>query len=129
MPTTHRTDIQMRFCDSDALGHINNARYAEYAEVARLEFFRVIGTTVESLILANLNIDYRRQVEVGEKIHIDTWVEKLGNSSVTIGHALMADDHRAADVSSVVVHFDYQTGRPKPLSDEMRAALGRYIPA
>ena len=129
MPTTHRTEIQMRFCDSDALGHINNARYAEYAEVARLDFFHVIGTTVRSLILANLNIDYRRQVEIGEKIHIDTWVEKLGTSSVTIGHALMANDKRAADVSSVVVHFDYEAGKPKPLSDEMRAALSRYLVA
>ena len=33
----HRTDIQMRFGDTDALGHVNNASYASYAEVARLE--------------------------------------------------------------------------------------------
>jgi len=76
---THRTDIQVRFGDSDALGHINNASFATYAEVARLAFFSDLGGTVQSLILANLCIDFRRQVKVDEPVHVDTWVEKIGN--------------------------------------------------
>ena len=35
----HRTDIQVRFGDTDALGHVNNASFAAYAELARLDFF------------------------------------------------------------------------------------------
>ena len=32
MPSSHRTDIQVRFADTDAQGHLNNGSYAIYAE-------------------------------------------------------------------------------------------------
>lgn len=125
--TTHRTDIQMRFGDTDALGHINNARFASYAEVARLEFLSALGGSVRSMILASLYMDFRRQVQLGERVHVDTWVAKLGRSSITLGQTIYANDERAADVSSVVVHFDYATGKARELSVEMRALLGPYL--
>jgi acyl-CoA thioester hydrolase len=127
MHNTHRTDIQMRFCDTDALGHVNNARYAEYIELARLEFLRSLGTSVQSLILASLYIDYRRQVSLNERIHVDTWIEKLGNSSITTAHAIFANGERAADVRSVVVHFDYENNKAKALTADLRAALAPFL--
>ncbi|HEY4131817.1 MAG TPA: thioesterase family protein [Gemmatimonadaceae bacterium] len=127
MHKTHRTEIQMRFCDTDALGHINNAKYAEYVEHARLDFLRHVGTTVQSLILANLNIDYRKQVGPDETIYVESWIERLGNSSISVRHAMFANGERAADVSSVVVHFDYAAGKAQALTDEMRRSLGAYV--
>jgi acyl-CoA thioester hydrolase len=127
MHKTHRTDIQIRFCDSDALGHINNARYLEWLEHARLDFMRQLGTTVQSLILANLSIDYRKQVDPNDALHIDTWIEKLGNSSISIKHTVFANDARAAEVSSVVVYFDYAAAKSQPLTAEMREILGEYL--
>jgi acyl-CoA thioester hydrolase len=128
MPTsTHRIDIQVRFSDTDALGHLNNASFATYVEVARLEFLRALGKSVTSLILANLAVDYRRQVLFDEPVQVETWVEKLGTSSIAIAHAVYASDQRAADVRSVVVHFDYATNKSLPLTDEMRARLQPFV--
>src|SRR4051812_6503027 len=78
----HRTDLQMRFSDTDALGHVNNVSFAAYAETGRVEFLKRLGKAVTSLILANVSIDYRRQIQYGERIHIETWVEALGRSSI-----------------------------------------------
>ena len=117
----------MRFADTDALGHINNARYAEYVELARLEFLRVLGTSVRSLILASLYIDYRRQIALDEAIHVESWVERLGNSSIAIAHTVFASGEAAAEVKSVVVHFDYAKSKSQPLTPEMRRALEEYL--
>lgn len=119
----HRTDLQMRFSDTDALGHVNNVSFAAYAETGRVEFLKRLGKSVTSLILANVSIDFRRQVTYGESIHIDTWVETLGRTSITLGQTIWAGKHRAADVRSVAVHFDYATGRPIELTDEIRREL------
>lgn len=128
MPSqTHSTTIQTRFSDTDALGHINNASFATYSEIARLEFFSAVGTSVRSLILANLSIDFRRQVLVGERVHVETWIEKLGSSSVSVGHTIFANDERAADVRSVVVHFDYSSNRSAPLAPDLRDRLAAYL--
>ncbi|HEY4219344.1 MAG TPA: thioesterase family protein [Gemmatimonadaceae bacterium] len=123
----YRTDIQVRFADSDALGHINNASFAAYVEVARLDFLAALGKSVRSLILANLYIDYRRQVGWDESVHVETHVEKLGNSSMTLIQTVYANGARAADVRSVVVHFDYAANKSQSLTDEMRARLEPYI--
>jgi acyl-CoA thioester hydrolase len=126
MPT-HRTDIQTRFGDTDALGHVNNASFAEYAEVARLDFLRRFGESVRSLILASLYVDFRKQVGWDETVHVDTWVEKLGTSSITMAQTIYAGDQRAADVRSVVVHFDYANGKSRELTADMRSALEPFV--
>jgi acyl-CoA thioester hydrolase len=130
MPTTHdthRTDVQMRFADTDALGHINNATFATYAELARLEFLSKLGGSVRSLILASIYLDFRRQVQLGETVHVESWIEKLGNSSFTIAQTIFANGEKAADVKSVVVHFDYSAQKSQPLSADMRNALAPFL--
>jgi acyl-CoA thioester hydrolase len=119
----HRTEIQVRFADTDAQGHLNNGSYAIYAETARLAFFRDLGSGVGSLILAHLAIDFRRQVRFGEAVAVDTWVERVGTTSVALRHAIRADGAVAADVRSVVVRFDYESQRPAPWTEAQRADL------
>lgn len=125
----HRTDIQVRFGDTDALGHINNAAYAQYAELARLDFLRQLGRPVSSLILARLAIDFRRQVDFVEPVHVETWVERLGRSSIGLRHAVHAAGELAAEIESVVVVFDYEAGRSVEMSGGLREALARWAPA
>ena len=117
----------MRFSDTDALGHVNNIAFASYAETGRVDFLKRLGHSVASLILAHVAIDYRRQVAFGESLHIETWVESLGKSSITLGQAIWANDERAADVKSVAVHFDYTTGKPIDLPTAIRAVLEPMI--
>jgi acyl-CoA thioester hydrolase len=122
----HRVDIQMRFADTDALGHVNNGSFVLYAETGRLEFLRVLGGAVRSLILAHLAIDFRRQVVYGESMAIETWVERVGTTSVTLLQTIRASGAIAADVRSVVVYFDYVSQRPQPWPAELRTVLEAY---
>jgi acyl-CoA thioester hydrolase len=117
----------MRFGDTDALGHVNNAKFATYTEVARLDFLRCLDTPVTSLILASLYIDYRRQVNYNDSIHVLTWVDRLGGSSITLGQSIFANSDLAADVRSVVVHFDYESAASRPLTDDMRSRLAPHV--
>lgn len=122
----HRTPVQMRFADTDALGHVNNGSFVLYAETARLQFLGDLGTQVGSLILAHLAIDFRRQVLFGVPLVVESWVERIGTSSVTILHAIRAGDAVAAEVRSVVVSFDYAAQRASPWPAAMRAALAAH---
>lgn len=123
----HRTPIQMRFSDTDALGHINNGSFAIYAEVARLALLSELGESFRSLILAHLSIDFRRQVHFGDRIEVDTAVEKVGTTSITLRQVVLANGEAAAEVHSVVVLFDYAAQRPRPLPPDARALLGPFL--
>ncbi len=117
----------MRFGDTDALGHVNNASFAAYTELGRLDFMHLVfGDAVRSLILASLSIDYRRQVTYGEALHVDSWVERVGRSSMTLGQAVYANGNLAANVGSVVVYFDYVNAKALELTPAMREQLAPY---
>jgi acyl-CoA thioester hydrolase len=122
----HRTQVQMRFGDTDAYGHVNNASFAAYAEVARLDFLLCLGKAVRSLILANLSIDFRRQLTFGESVHVETWVERLGRTSITMRQTVHGDNKLAADVKSVVVLFDYSSGQATELTSDIRDAMAPF---
>jgi acyl-CoA thioester hydrolase len=119
----HHTPVQMRFADTDALGHVNNGSFVVYAENGRLEFLRDVGCDVERLILAHLSIDFRRQVAFGQAIVVDTWVEKVGTTSLTLRQDVRADGTVAAEVRSVVVCFDYGAQKAVAWSEAVRREL------
>jgi len=123
----HDIEIQVRFCDTDALGHVNNASFAQYAEIGRLESLRVIGQEVTSLILARLAIDFRAQVTPGDTVIVSTSIERIGRSSITLKQTITANGKIAADVGSVVVYFDYNTNRAQELPADLKAKLGVYL--
>ena len=60
----HRRVLDVRFADTDAMGHVNNAKYLTYCESARIAYWTdVTGEPVrlgsegaESLILAEARI-------------------------------------------------------------------------
>jgi acyl-CoA thioester hydrolase len=116
--------IQVRFNDTDALGHVNNAAYAHYAELGRLYFLRSLEVEVGKLILARLELDFRRQVKFGDDVSVETAVERIGNSSIHVGQKIFAGDEIAAEVKSVVVYFDYESGRAVRIPDQFREKLG-----
>ncbi len=136
----HRTEIQVRFADTDALGHVNNAVYATYAELGRVEFMRALGIAPGGFILARLALDYRRQVRLGERVSVETWVERVGNTSVTMRQVVLVGGWAAAaaatpaapegavevaaevaaEVEAVAVTFDYATNRPVRVPETLR---------
>jgi len=117
------TPVQVRFADTDALGHVNNAAFASYAELGRLALFERSGRGVGSLILARLAIDFRRQVRIGQRVEVESGVARIGRSSITLVQRVTADGETAADVDSVVVWYDYGTQGPAPVPGDVRDAL------
>lgn len=127
-----RTDIQVRFNDTDMLGHLNNTSYALYAEQGRVAFmdvFRNEGALPEGVfvILARIELDFFKQVRYGDRVHVLTQVAKLGRTSITLVQDICGNDALAARAVSVVVVFDYGAQKPIPIPKSARAMLEPYL--
>lgn len=123
LPSPFVVDIQMRFRDTDRLGHVNNATVATYAEIGRLEYFRAAGANLTSMILARLALDFRRQIYLGQSVQIETRTLSIGTSSITIRQNVLADGEVATEIESVIVCFDYDAQRAVPVPDRLRNML------
>ncbi|MGP1674773.1 MAG: acyl-CoA thioesterase [Candidatus Limnocylindrales bacterium] len=135
----HRVTIDVRFADTDAMGHVNNAVYLTYCEMARIRYWTdVTGEPIapghegaESLILAEARITYRAPVFHGERVTIETRATNIGRTSFTLEHRLTAcspdgDPRVVATSDSIMVRYDYATDRPAPLSDDFVAAIEAF---
>lgn len=129
----HRTEIQVRFADTDALGHVNNASFATYGETARIAFFREVAGMYSSpgetgnFILARLAMDFRSQVKLGQKVEVITRLRRLGTTSLTIAQDVLADGVLAAELEAVAVSFDYSTQRPVAIGGQLRELAERLL--
>ena len=104
----HRTAIQLRFADVDAMGHVNNARYAEFLEVARMDMSLSLGIQGDEnhSMLARLELDYVREIRLGQDVFIESLVERVGNSSWTVAARFVADNVPCAFARSVQVRVN-----------------------
>ncbi len=118
----------MRFGDTDAMGHVNNATFLTYLEDARVGYFTgasggLVG--LAGLILARTEIDFVAPIRFGAgAVRTTAWVEHVGTKSFRMGYTMEQDGQVVARATSVQVAYDYAAGASRPLSDDERAALG-----
>ncbi|GGJ50267.1 acyl-CoA thioesterase [Deinococcus roseus] len=126
MPSPLVTDIQIRFGDTDMLGHINNAAYVQYLEVARMQMVqeaRKRGIPNFNFVLAHISLDFRREIKLGQQVQVETTVVKIGKSSFEMAYQVLADGVVCSTAKSVQVGIDPQAMTSAVLPDAVRGFL------
>ena len=130
-PSKYRLSIEVpvRFRDTDGMGHVNNAVYLTYLEVARERYWREVFGLVDyrrvDIILARVEIDFVSPSEVGETVVIGIRASVLGRKSFDFLYEGWAKGDRrlVASARSVQVLFDYEKGVSKELTAEFRRLI------
>jgi len=124
-----RVPMKVRWGDLDAFNHVNNATFLVYAQEARLEWLAgVEGTWFDDSmmpVVAAANVNFRRQLAWPARIAVELAATRIGTSSVTIAHRIVAEDDAGclyADGEVVMVWIDPASGRSVPLPEPIRTA-------
>jgi len=132
-------ELPVQWGEQDLYGHVNNIIYFRWFESARvaygerLDFARLFREARLGPILASVRCDFRRQVTYPARVRIGARITRLGNSSLTMVHAVTKADsgELLAEGDSTVVFFDYaaqkSTRIPDDLRDRIRALEGRPL--
>lgn len=142
MARTH-IDIELRWGDQDAYGHVNNVSFARYLEEARVRTFW-LGSGREAtgmaghfrgdtaggpkMLVASQQIEFLRVLEYSEHpLVVELWIGRLGGSSLELHYELVdgSVEERAvvARAITTIVMVDGRTLRPSRLSAEGRASV------
>jgi acyl-CoA thioester hydrolase len=132
--TRHEYACHVRFSDVDVYGHVNNVKYFEYYQEARIAF--VLGLHDGGLfdsesshrqVVARIDVDYRRPILFRpEPYVVQTWVTRVGTSSYDLGCRIVDDPAAATVFSNAVVRlvaYDTSAQRSRPLTDSERSRL------
>ena len=125
-------ELMPRFRDTDAMGHINNAVYVTYLEVARQVYWRRLSGATDygrvPFILAHVTIDFRAEALVHEVLLLGIRCEWVGDKSFAFAYQIRteADDRLVVEATSIQVCYDYQAKRSIPMPAELRRAAEAF---
>ncbi|HEX6516564.1 MAG TPA: thioesterase family protein [Nocardioidaceae bacterium] len=124
----HRYECHVRFSDVDIYRHVNNVKYFEYYQEARLAFLSTLGRHETrgrfSVVVARIQVDYRRPLLFRpEPYVVETWIEDVGRSSYTLGSEIKDDDSVVSSARAVLVGFDRRRQASRELTDDERDRL------
>jgi acyl-CoA thioester hydrolase len=122
-----RVELPLRHRDMDALGHVNQAVYHEFLEEVRsAHFARVLpDLPFTGYVLVHAEVDYRAEVRIEDRrLTGECRVAELGKSRIELENRLLKPDGSIAlEGRAVLVAWDEETRRARPLTDAERAAL------
>ena len=123
--------INPRFCDTDALGHINNTVLPVWFLEGRESVLRIFNpslTTEEvSLVLVKIEIEYLEEMFFGKAVEIRTYVLRIGTSSILVGQEAWQDDKLCATGSATMVNFDKHSRKSVPIPGDIRKKLSEHL--
>lgn len=111
--------VAVRFSDVDVYGHVNNVKYFEYLQEARIAMMaRLWGADWGAagraqVVVAQIDVDYRVPILFRpEPYDAWTWVSHVGRTSVVVESEIRDGDVVLARARIVLVFFDGATQRP-----------------
>ena len=119
-------NIQTRWRDLDAFGHVNNAVFATYIETARGTLFKrwslPFDGSGKSLIVASMTINYLKQLKHPSNIIVGLKINKVGNTSFNIESYIFNEkdiENPIATSNVVIVCFDFDNQKPVPVFSQI----------
>lgn len=127
------TRFRVRYAEIDGQKVVFNSRYLEYADAAVSEWWEWTGIDAAlgdqwretEFHVRRAEVDYLKPFGWGDTVEAWVRLERVGNSSLVqqfeLLHGRTGELH--ARVELVVVNVHLETGRPLPITGEVRAFL------
>lgn len=121
---------RVRYHECDAQGHVFNAHYVTFVDVAITELWRAaLGAYAAMLdlgvdvVTAEVGVRFRAPARFDEELDVGLELVRLGRTGITTRIAMHVGDRTCAtgEIRHVVVGLG--TVAPTPMPDELRAAL------
>jgi acyl-CoA thioester hydrolase len=126
--------VHVRFSDVDVYGHVNNVKYFEFFQEARIQMMARLGRDLGGsgdvgMVVAQTDVDYRVPILFREQPYDAwSWVSHVGTTSVVFETAICDGDTVLSRARVVGVFWDRGVERPAPPSEDFRQGLLSAMP-
>ena len=130
----HLTKTHVRWDDLDGFGHVNNATYLTYMQESRSNFTWYsrkeagLDPVLSQMVVARAEVDFIEPIyDGGFDLDVAIWVSRIGNSSFEMVYEMSSSHGIHARGRTVQVAVNMDTKKSRPLSDEEREFLNKYL--
>lgn len=132
MRNSFQTNIEIRYRDTDSMGHVSSPIYYDYMQTAYLEFMHKILEIPKSKklphIMVKTSCEYISQAKYGDKLRISSHITKFGTKSFEMEHVMTIDDPKrenevVAKAVSNHVMYDYEKHATYPVPEGFKQTI------
>jgi acyl-CoA thioester hydrolase len=127
--------IQIRWKDLDALGHVNNAVFITYFELARGHYMPTACPGWDwhkhMFLIGNVNVDYRKEVRLttpNPRVLMRT--KQIGGKSFVLEYALISEGNGETTIhatgTTTQIMFDMKERKSIAVGEWVRTSLMEY---
>jgi acyl-CoA thioester hydrolase len=131
MGSFHTTVQKLRFCDTDKLGHINNAVYAVMYEAGRADMLEQAGLLAPSsghaVVIARIEIDFLREMNWPCEVTVESAIHRIGSKSFTLRQRLKVNGELTSRAQSVLAVIDPGTRRAVMLEEAWKTDFQSWL--
>lgn len=128
----HSTEIRVRYGETDQMGVVYHGNYAQFLEVARVEWLRSIDISYKKmendgvmLPVVNLNINFKKPAVYDEMIIVKTKLREKPGLKITVDQEIYNKNNDLLTVSEITLVFvNMQTKRPMLCPQDLLQKLG-----
>ncbi len=120
-------EVQMRWGDLDALGHVGHVAALAYLEEGRDAFLREHGIDRAEYVVGRCEVNYHNEIEPDlGAVTVHCEITELGGASVGTREQIVDGDGRVlVEAEFALVLWDPDGREPRQITDGERASLGR----
>jgi len=129
----HKIALNVRFMDLDALRHVNNGRYLNFLEEARIAYSQErldLFNSIEefNVVVARIEIDFISPILFGEEVGVYTRISKMGTKSFNFESIITATskskkERIAAHANQTIVAFDPKINQSIVIPENIKAQI------
>lgn len=126
MGNQYAVDVDVRVRDIDRNQHVNHVVFVSYMEYARNKYWwGVFGHNDLSKVVAKVDVEYRRPIELHDDVRVLIDLREVRNSSFAHDYEILSNGDTSAVAETVLVHVDDE-GKPRSLPDDFRRTMLEY---
>jgi len=125
MTEVFERQVDVRWRDTDAIGHVNHVVFLTYLEEARDALYAQVIGREPIYVVARLEIDFRAEVRHEDRrVTVRIEVERVGTTSLVTRETIVGPSGEVvAQARAITVRWDADRREPVPFNDTERARL------
>ena len=131
-PVRGAVDVEVRYIETDQMGHVHHANYVAWFELARTHLCARSGfpyAAIEEmgylLVVTAVEVRYRLPAHYGQTVRVTTWVERLASRMMRFAYEVTRGEDRLATGATEHLWVDRETRRPCRMPAALREPFAR----
>ncbi|WHY71018.1 acyl-CoA thioesterase [Fictibacillus enclensis] len=127
----YTTIIEPRVSETDGVGHINNTTIPIWFEAGRNQLFKLFMPDSSfknwRMIILNMNVDFVDQIYFGQEVKVNTWVQRIGNTSLELYEEIHQENRLCARGTAVYVNHNLESKTSESIPEDIRVELQKHL--